>query len=262
LQSCPIEYSDVKVVGTNNYDLTVNSDIIVITAGTARNPGLDRDDLQGVNAEIVKSCTRSIAQNSKNAIIIVVSNPLDEMTYLAYKVSGFPKHKVMGMSGVLDNARFKTFLARELNVSTENITCLVIGKHGDSMVPLPKHSAVAGIPITDLILKDKLDKIIERTRNAGMEIVNYLKTEGAHYAPASGIVQMIEAIVKGRKRIISCSVYLEGEFGLRDVACGVPVKLGKNGIEEIIQIKLSHDEFATFNHSAEEIKSNIAKLNI
>jgi malate dehydrogenase len=262
LQSCPIEYSDIKIVGTNDYDLTVNSDIIVIAAGVARRPGITRDDLLDTNAEIVKNCTELVTKKSQKAIIIVVSNPLDVMTYIACEISGFPKYRVMGMAGSLDAARFKTFVANELNVSVEDITCLVIGGHGDYMVPLSKYSTVSGIPLTELISKDKFDKIIERTKNAGVEIVNNLKTGTSCYAPASGVVQLVEAIVKDRKRIISCSTYLDGEFGLDDVCCGVPVKLGRNGIEEIIRMKLNDEEYTAFKNSAEKVKSNIAKLNI
>ena len=262
LESCPVELSDVKVTGTNNYDDTANSDIIVMTAGIARKPGMSRDDLQNTNASIVKSCVENAVKKSPNAIIVVVSNPLDVMTYVAFKASGFPKHKVVGMAGALDSARFRTFIAEELKVSVEDVTCFVLGGHGDSMVPLTKYSTVAGIPLTELLPKEKLDKIVERTKNGGIEIVNHLKTGSAYYAPASSAVSMVESIVKDRKRIIPSAAYLQGEYGLNDVYCGVPVKLGKNGIEEIIQIKLSDDEQAALNRSAQDVKNNIAKLNI
>jgi malate dehydrogenase len=262
LESCPVELSDVKVTGTNNYDDTANSDIIVITAGIARKPGMSRDDLQNTNASIVKSCVENSVKKSPNAIIVIVSNPLDVMTYVAYKASGFPKNRVVGMAGALDSSRFRTFIAEELKVSVEDVTCFVLGGHGDSMVPLTKYSTVAGIPLTELLPKEKLDKIIERTKNGGIEIVNYLKTGSAYYAPASSAVSMVESIVKDRKRIIPSAAYLEGEYGLNDVYCGVPVKLGKNGVEEIIQIKLSDDEQAALNRSAQDVKNNIAKLNI
>ena len=262
LESCSLEYSDVKVIGTNNYEVTSNSDIIIITAGVARKPGMNRDDLQSMNAEIVKNCTESSVKKSPNAIIIVVSNPLDVMTYLAYKTSGFLKQRVIGMAGVLDSARLKTFLAKELDVSVEDINCIVLGGHGDYMVPLTKHSSIAGISIAELISNDKLDKIIEKTRNGGIEIVNKLKTGGAYHAPASSVTQMIETIVKDRKRILPCSAYLDGEYGLHDIFCGVPVKLSRNGIEKIIQIKLTSDEQLAFDQSAEKIKNNIAKLNL
>ncbi len=262
LESCPVELSDVKVLGTNNYEDTANSDIIVMTAGIARKPGMSRDDLQNTNANIVKSCIESAAKVSPNAIIVVVSNPLDVMTYVAYKASGFPKNRVMGMAGALDSARFRTFIAEELKVSVEDVTCFVLGGHGDSMVPLTRYSTVAGIPLTELLPKEKLDKIVERTKNGGIEIVNYLKTGSAYYAPASSAVQMVESIVKDRKRIIPSAAYLDGEYGLKDVYCGVPVKIGKTGIEEIIQIKLSTEEQEALNRSAQDVKNNIAKLNI
>jgi malate dehydrogenase len=262
LESCPVELSDVRVTGTNDYDDTANSDIIVMTAGIARKPGMSRDDLQNTNASIVKSCVANSVKKSPNAIIVVVSNPLDVMTYVAYKASGFPKNRVVGMAGALDSSRFRTFIAEELKVSVEDVTCFVLGGHGDSMVPLTKYSTVAGIPLAELLSKEKLDKIVERTKNGGIEIVNYLKTGSAYYAPASSAVQMVESIVKDRKRIIPSAAYLEGEYGLHDVYCGVPVKLGKNGIEEIIQIKLSDEEQSALNRSAQDVKNNIAKLNI
>jgi malate dehydrogenase len=262
LESCPVELSDVRVSGTNNYDDTANSDVIVLTAGIARKPGMTRDDLQNTNASIVKSCVENSVKKSPNAIIVVVSNPLDVMAYVAYKTSGLPKNRVVGMAGALDSARFRTFIAEELKVSVEDVTCFVLGGHGDSMVPLTKYSTVAGIPLTELLPKDKLDKIVERTKNGGIEIVNYLKTGSAYYAPASSAVSMVESIIKDRKRIIPSAAYLQGEYGLNDVYCGVPVKLGKNGIEEIVQIKLSDEEQAALNRSAQDVKNNIAKLNI
>lgn len=262
LESCPVELSDVKVLGTNNYEDTANSDIIVMTAGIARKPGMSRDDLQNTNANIVKSCIENAAKVSPNAIIVVVSNPLDVMTYVAYKASGFPKNRVMGMAGALDSARFRTFIAQELKVSVEDVTCFVLGGHGDSMVPLTRYSTVAGIPLIELLPKERLDKIVERTKNGGIEIVNYLKTGSAYYAPASSAVQMVESIVKDRKRIIPSAAYLDGEYGLKDVYCGVPVKIGKTGIEEIIRIKLSTEEQEALNRSAQDVKNNIAKLNI
>jgi malate dehydrogenase len=262
LESAPVESSDTKVIGTNNYDDTADSDIIVMTAGLARKPGMSRDDLQATNAEIVKSCIQNASKKSPNAVIIVVSNPLDVMAYVAFKASGFPKNRVLGMAGALDSARFRCFIAEELNVSVEDVTCFVLGGHGDSMVPLVRYSTVAGIPLTELLPKDKLDEIVKRTRNGGIEIVNYLKTGSAYYAPASGAVQMVEAIVKDKKRIIPSAAFLEGEYGLKDVYCGVPVKIGKNGIEQIIEIKLTDDEQAALNKSADDVKTNIAKLKI
>ena len=261
-EATPVEKTDVKVVGTNGYDETANSDIIILTAGIARKPGMSRDDLMNTNSAIVKSCTELAVAKSPRSIIIVVSNPLDVMTYVAWKVSGFEKHRVMGMAGVLDSARFRSFIAMELNVSVEDVNAFVLGGHGDSMVPLPRYSTVAGIPITELMSKETLDKLVTRTRNGGIEIVNFLKTGSAYYAPSSSAVLMAESIIKNKKRILPCAVYLQGEYGINDNFVGVPVKLGKNGVEEIIEIKLTADEQAALNKSAEEVKSQIAKLKL
>jgi malate dehydrogenase len=261
-ESTPVEGTDVKVVGTNSYDETANSDIIVITAGIARKPGMSRDDLQATNAGIVKSVTELAVAKSPKAILIVVSNPLDVMTYVAMKVSGFERHRVMGMAGVLDTARFRTFIAMELKVSVEDVSAFVLGGHGDSMVPLPRFSTVAGIPLPELLPKEKIDALVKRTRDGGIEIVNYLKTGSAYYAPSSAAVQMAEAIVKDKKRILPCATYLQGEYGLSDTFVGVPVKLGKNGIEEIIQIKLTDEEQSALTKSANDVKANIAKLQL
>ncbi|MBX2993144.1 MAG: malate dehydrogenase [Bacteroidetes bacterium] len=261
-EATPVEKTDVKVVGTNGYDETANSDIIILTAGIARKPGMSRDDLMNTNSAIVKSCTEQAVAKSPKSIIIVVSNPLDVMTYVAWKVSGFEKHRVIGMAGVLDAARFRSFIAMELNVSVEDVNAFVLGGHGDSMVPLPRYSTVAGIPITELMNKETLDRLVTRTRNGGIEIVNYLKTGSAYYAPSSSAVLMAESIVKNKRRILPCAVYLQGEYGINDNFVGVPVKLGSKGIEEIIQIKLTADEQAALNKSAEEVKSQIAKLKL
>lgn len=261
-EATPVEKTDVKVVGSNGYDESANSDIIVITAGIARKPGMSRDDLMNTNSGIVKSCTEAAASKSRNGIIVVVSNPLDVMTYVAMKVSGFDRHRVFGMAGVLDTARFRTFIAMELKVSIEDVNAFVLGGHGDSMVPLPRYSTVAGIPITELLDKATVDRLVKRTRDGGIEIVNYLKTGSAYYAPSSSAVQMVEAIVKDKKRILPCSAFLQGEYGLRDTFAGVPVKLGKKGIEEIIQIKLNAEEQAALNKSAEDVRQSIAKLKI
>ena len=261
-EATPVEKTDVRVVGTNGYDETANSDIVIITAGIARKPGMSRDDLMNTNSAIVKSCTEQAIAKSPNSILIVVSNPLGVMTYVAWKVSGFPKHRVMGMAGVLDAARFRSFIAMELNVSVEDVNAFVLGGHGDSMVPLPRYSTVAGIPITELMNKETLDRLVTRTRNGGIEIVNFLKTGSAYYAPSSAAVLMAESIVKNKKRILPCAVYLQGEYGITDNFVGVPVKLGTKGIEEIIQIKLTTDEQAALNKSAEEVKSQIAKLKL
>jgi len=261
-ESAPVEGFDSKVIGTNSYNETANSDIILITAGIARKPGMSRDDLQKTNADIVKSCTAESVAKSPQAIIIVVSNPLDVMTYVAMKVSGFERHRVIGMAGVLDSARFRTFIAMEMNVSVEDVSAFVLGGHGASMVPLPRYSTISGIPLPDLMDKATIDRLVKRTRVGGIEIVNYLKTGSAYYAPSSSAVQMIESIVKNKKRILPCSVWLKGEYGVTDVFAGVPVKLGKNGMEEIIQIKLTADEQAALNKSAADVKASIAKLSL
>lgn len=259
-EATPVEKVDVKVVGTNSYDATANSDIIVITAGIARKPGMSRDDLMNTNSGIVKGCTEAAVAKSPHAILIVVSNPLDVMSYVAMKVSKFPRERVIGMAGVLDAARFRSFIALELNVSVEDVNAFVLGGHGDSMVPLPRYSTVAGIPITELMDKATVDRLVKRTRDGGIEIVNYLKTGSAYYAPAASSVAMVEAIVKDKKRILPCSVYLQGEYNLQNTFVGVPVKLGKNGVEQIVQIKLDADEQAALNKSAADVQQTIAKL--
>jgi malate dehydrogenase len=261
-EATPVEKTDVKVVGSNGYDETANSDIVVITAGIARKPGMSRDDLMNTNSGIVKSCTEAAVAKSPRALLIVVSNPLDVMTYVAMKVSGFERQRVMGMAGVLDAARFRSFIAMELNVSVEDVNAFVLGGHGDSMVPLPRYSTVAGIPITELMSQATVERLVKRTRDGGIEIVNYLKTGSAYYAPSSSAVAMVEAIVRDKKRILPCAAWLQGEYGLRDTFAGVPVKLGKKGIEEIIQIKLNADEQAALNKSAEDVKTSIAKLKL
>ncbi len=259
-ESAPVEGFDTKVIGTNSYEETAGSDIILITAGIARKPGMSRDDLQTTNANIVKTVTEQAVAKSPQAIIIVVSNPLDVMTYVAMRVSGFERHRVIGMAGVLDSARFRTFISMELNVSVEDVSAFVLGGHGDSMVPLPRYSTVAGIPLPDLMDQATIDRLVKRTRDGGIEIVNYLKTGSAYYAPSSAAVEMIESIVKDKKRILPCAVWLKGEYGLTDVFCGVPIKIGKKGMEEIIQIKLTPEEQAALNKSAADVKANIAKL--
>jgi len=261
-ESAPVEGFDSKVIGTNSYDQSANSDIILITAGIARKPGMSRDDLQATNASIVKTCTEQAVAKSPQAIIVVVSNPLDVMTYVAMKVSGFERHRVIGMAGVLDSARFRTFISMEMNVSVQDVSAFVLGGHGDSMVPLPRYSTVAGIPLPDLMDKATIDRLVKRTRDGGIEIVNFLKTGSAYYAPSSSAVEMIESIVRDKKRILPCSVWLQGEYGLKDVYVGVPAKLGKNGLEQIIQIKLLPEEQEALNKSATDVKASIAKLNI
>ncbi len=261
-EATPVEKTDVRVVGSNGYKETAKSDIVVITAGIARKPGMSRDDLMNTNSAIVKTCTEAAVAESPNAIIIVVSNPLDVMTYVAMKVSKFDRRRVFGMAGVLDAARFRSFIAMELNVSVEDVNAFVLGGHGDSMVPLPRYSTVAGIPLPDLLGKEAIDRLVKRTRDGGIEIVNYLKTGSAYYAPSSSAVLMVESIVRDKKRILPCSVFVQGEYGLKDTFVGLPVKLGKNGIEEIIQIKLNPDEQAALKKSADDVQQSIAKLKL
>ncbi len=259
-EATPVEKTDVKVVGSNGYEATAGSDIVVITAGIARKPGMSRDDLMNTNSGIVKSCTASSVAASPNAILIVVSNPLDVMAYVALKVSGFDRKRVIGMAGVLDSARFRSFIAEELKVSIEDVNAFVLGGHGDSMVPLPRYSTVAGIPITELMSKETVDRLVKRTRDGGIEIVNYLKTGSAYYAPSSATVAMVESIVKNKRRILPCAVYLQGEYGMNDTVVGVPVKLGSHGVEDIVQIKLNPDEQAALAKSANDVKQSIGKL--
>ena len=261
-ESAPVEGFDTMVTGTNAYEATAGSDIIVMTAGIARKPGMSRDDLQSTNAGIVKSCIEQAVKHSPKSIILVVSNPLDVMTYVAKKVSGFDRNRVIGMAGVLDSARFRSFIAMELKVSVEDVSAFVLGGHGDSMVPLPRYSTVAGIPLPDLMDQATIDRLVKRTRDGGIEIVNFLKTGSAYYAPSSAVVQMVEAIVKDKKRILPCAVWLQGEYGQSDVVAGVPIKIGKAGLEQIIQIKLTPDEQTALNKSAADVKANIAKLAI
>ena len=261
-EAAPVEKTDTKIVGSNGYDETANSDIVVITAGIARKPGMSRDDLMNTNSAIVKSCTEAAVAKSPRSLIVVVSNPLDVMTYVAWKVSGFERHRVMGMAGVLDAARFRSFIAMELNVSMEDVSAFVLGGHGDSMVPLPRYSTVAGIPITELLSQATVDRLVKRTRDGGIEIVNYLKTGSAYYAPSSSAVAMVESIVKDKKRIMPCAVWLQGEYGMKDTFAGVPVKLGRKGIEEIIQVKLRDEEQAALAKSADDVKQSIAKLKL
>ncbi len=264
LQSGPVYGFDTRIVGTQDYKDTENSDIVIITAGFPRKPGMSRDDLLFKNLDIVKPVTENVVKHSPNCIIIVVTNPLDAMTYVAYKVSGFPKHRVMGMAGILDSARFSTFIAMELNVSVENIQAMVLGGHGDEMVPLPSYTTIAGIPITEFISKERLDALIERTRKGGGEIVALLGKAGipgapssAYYTPSSAVHLMVDAILKDKKKILPCSAYVEGEFGISGTYLGVPVKLGSKGIEQIIEIKLTPEEKASLEKSANAVKTLI-----
>ncbi len=259
-ESTPITGVDVKVIGTNGYEETANSDIVIITAGVARKPGMSREDLLNTNFGIVKEATLKSIEKSPNAIIIVVTNPLDVMAYTAWRVSGFERHRVIGMAGVLDTARFRTFIAMELNVSVEDVYAFVLGGHGDDMVPLVRYTTVAGIPISELLPKEKIEQLVKRTREGGAEIVSYLKTGSAYYAPSAAIVEMVESIVKDKKRILPCSVLLQGEYGLNDVFVGVPVKLGRKGVEEIIELKLTDEEKQALYASASRVKSIIDSL--
>src|SRR5438270_2206748 len=261
-QAGPIHRYDSTLVGSNGYDETADSDIVVITAGLARKPGMTRDDLLFKNAEIVGGVVEKIVALSRNAILILVTNPLDAMVQLAWKKSGFPAARVIGMAGVLDSARFRTFIAQELNVSVENVTAFVLGGHGDTMVPLPRYSTVAGIPITDLLPKEKIDALVTRTANGGAEIVGLLKTGSAYYAPAASAVEMVEAILKDKKKILPCAAYLEGEYGINGLFVGVPVKLGRAGVEQIIEITLTTDEQAAFKKSADAVRELVDKLKL
>src|SRR5580700_4361939 len=253
-QMGPIEGYDVAITGANDYEATANSDVVVITAGLARKPGMSRDDLLLANYEVVKSVTEQVVKHSPNAILVLVTNPLDAMCTVAHHVSKFPKNRVVGMAGVLDSARFRTFIARELNVSVENVTAVVLGGHGDTMVPLSRYSTVAGIPITELIEPARLKELESRTANGGAEIVKHLKTGSAYYAPSAAAVEMVEAILKDKKKILPCAAYLQGEYGISGLYVGVPCKLGAKGLEQIIQIKLTSEEQAALQKSADSVK--------
>ena len=253
-ESAPIEGYDSRVVGTNDYKDTANSDIVVITAGIPRKPGMSRDDLLKTNYNIVKETTEKVVKHSPNSILIVVSNPLDAMTQTAYKASGFSKNRVIGMAGVLDAARMRTFIAEALEVSVENVTAFVLGGHGDAMVPLARYSTVAGIPLPDLMPQEKIEAIVKRTAQGGAEIVGLLKTGSAFYAPSAAIVEMVEAILKDKKKILPCAAYLEGEYGIKGLFVGVPVKLGAPGIEHVIEIKLTPEERVALEKSAAAVK--------
>ncbi|MGR3218689.1 MAG: malate dehydrogenase [Candidatus Anammoxibacter sp.] len=253
-QAAPVYGYDSKITGTNKYDETANSDIVVITSGLPRKPGMSRDDLLKVNADIVKSVTENVVSKSPDCILIIVSNPLDAMTYIAHKVSKFPKQRVIGMAGVLDASRMAAFISMELNVSIENIHAFVLGGHGDSMVPSKRYTTVAGIPIQELISKEKLDAIIQRTRNGGAEIVKLLKTGSAFYAPSAAVVDMVESIIKDKKKILACATLCEGEYGIQGLFVGVPVKLGSGGAEEIIEINLDKEESDALKISVDAVK--------
>ena len=260
LQSGPVQGYDVSLAGANDYELTADSDIAIITAGFPRKPGMSRDDLLAANYDVIRIATEQVARYSPNCIIIVVTNPLDAMAQAAYWVSKFPKNRVVGMAGVLDSARFRTFIAAELKVSVENVTAVVMGGHGDTMVPLVRLSGVSGIPLTELMDQATIDKIVDRTRNGGAEIVKYLKTGSAYYAPSAAAVEMAESILKDKKKVLPCAAYLEGEYGINGLFVGVPVKLGAGGIEQIYQIKLTADEQALLKKSADAVEELVDVL--
>ena len=262
LEAGPIEGYDVRVRGTNNYADTANSDLVVMTAGFPRKPGMSRDDLLKANYDVVKSAIEQAVKYSPDSILIVVTNPLDAMAQTAYKVSGFSKNRVIGMAGVLDTARYRTFIAEALSVSVQNVQGFVLGGHGDAMVPVPRYTTVAGIPVGELMPKEQLDQIITRTRNGGAEIVNLLKAGSAFYAPSAAVVEMIDAIFNDRKKILPCAAYLEGEYGIKGLFVGVPVKLGARGIEQIIEIKLTPEEQAGLQKSAAAVKELVEVIKV
>jgi malate dehydrogenase len=262
LEAMPIEKKDSYVLGTEDYKDTANSDIVVITAGVPRKPGMSRDDLLNINHKIMRDVVSKVAQYSPNCILIIVSNPLDAMAQAAFKLSGFSRNRVIGMAGVLDSSRFRTFIARELKVSVENVTAFVLGGHGDTMVPLPRYSTVAGIPITELMDKATIDRLVQRTRDGGAEIVKYLKTGSAYYAPSAAVAEMVEAILKDKKKILPCAAYLQGEYGLSGLFVGVPCKLGASGIEEVVQIKLTAEEKSALDKSAGAVKELVAVIGV
>jgi malate dehydrogenase len=262
LEAMPIEKRDSSITGTNDYKDTANSDIVVVTAGIPRKPGMSRDDLLNTNLGIMKAVIGEAVKYSPNCILIIVSNPLDAMAQAAYKMSGLPRERVIGMAGVLDSARFRAFIAAELKVSVENVTAFVLGGHGDTMVPLPRYSTVAGIPITEWMDKATVDRLVERTRDGGAEIVKYLKTGSAYYAPSAAVAEMVEAILKDKKKILPCTAYLQGEYGINGLYVGVPVKLGAKGIEQIIEIKLTAEEKAGLDKSAAAVKELVGVIGV
>jgi len=259
-EAAPIEKHDARIVGDNSYEASTGSDVVIVTAGLPRKQGMSRDDLLATNGKIVKGVIEQIAPLSPEAILIIVSNPLDAMCHVALETSGFPKNRVMGMAGVLDSARFRAFIAMELNVSVENTHAFVLGGHGDTMVPLPRYCTVAGIPITELISQERVDALVERTRKGGAEIISLLKTGSAYYAPASAAAEMAEAILKDKKKILPCTAYLEGEYGIHDLFIGVPVKLGGRGVEEIIQVALTEKEHAALHRSADAVRGLVETM--
>jgi len=261
-EAAPIEGYDGRVIGSNNYEQTAGSDLVVITAGLARKPGMSRDDLLMKNYEIVKGVTEAVVRHSPQCILVVVSNPLDAMCQVALRVSRFPRERVIGMAGVLDSARFRTFVAMELKVSVESVQALVMGGHGDTMVPLPRFTVVAGVPITELMNAETIERLVKRTREGGAEIVSYLKTGSAYYAPSSAVVEMVDSILMDRHKILPCAAYLQGEYGIKDLFVGVPVKLGAKGIEQIIELKLTQDEQAMLRKSADSVAELVGVMKI
>jgi malate dehydrogenase len=261
-QAGPVEGSDARVIGTNDYEDTAGSDVVVITAGIARKPGMSRDDLLNTNYKIVKECTENVVKHSPNCVLIVVSNPLDAMCQVAYRASGFPKQRVLGMAGVLDSARMRTFIAMELGVSVENVSAFVLGGHGDTMVPLPRYSTVSGIPITELLPPERVEAIVKRTASGGAEIVSLLKTGSAYYAPSSSTAEMVDAVLKDKHKILPCCCFLEGEFGVKDLYVGVPAQLGAKGVEKIWEIKLTDAERAALHKSAEAVRELVTILKV
>jgi malate dehydrogenase len=262
MEATPIEGSDARVVGTNDYKDTAGSDVVVITAGIARKPGMSRDDLLNTNYKIVKECTEQSLKHSPAAILIIVSNPLDAMCQVAYKVSGLPKHRVFGMAGVLDSARMRTFMAMEMGVSVENTHAFVLGGHGDTMVPIPRLSTIAGVPMTELMPQERVDAIVKRTAGGGAEIVALLKTGSAYYAPSSSTAEMVDAVLKDKHKVLPCCCYLEGEFGIKDLYVGVPAQLGSKGVEKIWEIRLTDEERAALHKSAAAVKELVDVLKI
>jgi malate dehydrogenase len=261
-QSAPIEGFDSRVIGSNGYDETDGSELVVITAGIARKPGMSRDDLLNTNAGIVRQVSENVKRTSPDAIVIVVSNPLDVMCYVAKQVTGFPRERVIGMAGVLDTARYRAFLAEAMDVSVRDIQAMVLGGHGDTMVPLISYTSVSGIPVTQLLERGKLDAIVDRTRNGGAEIVKHLKTGSAYYAPSAGAVQMVEAIVRDQRRILPCAAWLEGEYGMSGLYLGVPCKLGRGGLQQVVEVELTADERAALEKSAQAVREPMGALSL
>jgi malate dehydrogenase len=262
LEATPVEGSDARVLGTNDYRDTAGSDVVVITAGIARKPGMSRDDLLNTNYKIVKECAENAVKHSPDAVLIVVSNPLDAMCQVAYRVTGLPKQRVFGMAGVLDSARMRTFIAQELGVSVENVHAFVLGGHGDTMVPLPRYSTVAGVPITELLPKEKVEAIVKRTANGGAEIVSLLKTGSAYYAPSSATAEMVDAVLKDKHKVLPCCCYLEGEFAIKGLYVGVPAQLGAKGVEKVWEIKLTDEERSALHRSAAAVKELVEVLKL